>query len=421
MARSGRKSDFRRVLSIALALAFLCAAAHAAVKYKVLHKFTGGADGDGPWDSVTLGPNGILYGTAAAGGSGTGCTGGCGVVFKLTPHANGKWTETVLHDFEDNGQDGYDPWSSVTIGAGGHLYGTTTAGGTYKIGTVFELAYGSSGWTESVLYSFGTNPEDGYKPSAGVVMDKQGNLYGTAPEGGSTLFELTPEQGDWKETILHFFNRTKGDGGGPYAGLILDASGSLYGTTAAGGNGGNGCGSEGYGTVYKLKPATGGKWKEAILHSFHDNGKDGVTPGSYPLYMDASGSLYGTTEVGGSPGYGTVFKLTKGANGHWQETILYDFKPGATGWFPGAGVVMDAAGNLYGTTTSGGYGDCGVIYKLAPKPKGKWTYTVLHTFKGPEGCTPVANLVLDQKGNLYGSTVLRGIDGYYGVIFELTP
>jgi len=161
---------------------------------------------------------------------------------------------------------------------------------------------------------------------------------------------------------------------------------------------------------------------ENLLHSFDNNGTDGYTPGNGALIMDGSGSLYGTTEVGGSTRWGTVFRLTPGTDGHWKETILHGFKNGPSGGYPSGGVVMDKAGNLYGTASDGGDPTCGcgVIYKVSPGPTGKWKYTVLHTFYGYDGAIPVGNLVLDKAGNLYGGTVLGGTTGN-GVIFELTP
>jgi len=137
--------------------------------------------------------------------------------------------------------------------------------------------------------------------------------------------------------------------------------------------------------------------------------------------MDGSGALYGTTENGGTYG-GVVFKLTPQGDGHWKENTVYDFPGGAKGWLPGAGVVMDKSGNLYGTTDGGGGPNgCGVIYKLAPAGKDKWKYSVLHTFgRVGDGCVPAGNLAIDGKGNLYGGTVLGGTNGY-GMVFELTP
>jgi len=198
----------------------------------------------------------------------------------------------------------------------------------------------------------------------------------------------------------------------------VDASSNLYGTTSYGGDG---CGGDGCGTVYELSPVSGGKWKETVLHRFDNNGKDGYTPGNDALFMDAQGNLYGTTEIGGSgTGMdGTVFRLTPGAHGRWNETILYNFNGGADGGFPAAGVVMDKTGNLYGTGEDSSSG-CGLIYKLTPKPKGEWKYTILHTFLGPDGCVPVGNLAIDSKGNLYGGAIFGGQYGY-GVVFQLTP
>ena len=250
-------------------------------------------------------------------------------------------------------------------------------------------------------------------------MDKAGNLYGTAPYGGSynagTIFELTPGSGGWKETVLYAFcqGTSCADGRSPFAGLILDLAGNLYGTTYTGGAYKVG------GTVYQLKPTSGG-WEEQVLHSFDNNGTDGMTPGWGSLIMDAKGSLYGTTAGGGCCG-GVVFRLTPGSDGRWKETILYHFQGGANGFEAAAGVVMDKAGNLYGTTIAGGSGcDCGVVYKLAPGAKGKWTYKVLHTFMGYDGAQPDANLILDDNGNLYGTTATGGVYGA-GVVFELTP
>src|SRR5208337_3980851 len=373
----------------------LMQATWAAPKYKVLHAFGEGTDGGGLWSSVTLDKKGNLYGATSGGGKH-----GYGIVFKLTPHTDGRWAETVLHSFKNGDPDGSEPNGGLIQDALGNWYGTTNRDGAYHGGTVFELTPGLRGWTVGVLYAFGEQGGDGYAPTAGLVMDGSGNLYGTAPDPWSTAFELTPGPDGWDETIMHHFGVKKGDGAGPYAGLILDAAGNLYGTTRGGG-------SYTVGSVYELYHTSDG-WREAVLHSFNNNGEDGYTPGWGALLMDSLGRLYGTTEVGGVPGYGTVFKLTKLADGRWKETILYNFKNGPTGWGPGAGVVMDKSGNLYGTTIYGGSVGCGVVYKLAPDPKGKWIYTVLHTFMGYDGAQPDANLILDDKGNLYGTTATGG-------------
>jgi uncharacterized repeat protein (TIGR03803 family) len=248
-------------------------------------------------------------------------------------------------------------------------------------------------------------------------MDKAGNLYGTA----GVAFELTETPGGWTESVLYTFCSKPDciDGYLPYAGLILDAKGNLFGTTEAGG-------AYGSGTVFKVRPLPDGTWQERVLHSFGSFPKDGRGPGVGALALNPAGSLYGTTPGGGKnvcgTNYcGTIFKLTRQPNGHWKETILYHFKKGSSGHGPGAGVVLDSAGNLYGTTIYGGTQcDCGVVYKLAPNGDGTWTYTVLHQFTGFDGAQPDANPILDDKGNLYGTAAIGGPGGA-GVVFEVTP
>jgi uncharacterized repeat protein (TIGR03803 family) len=419
MEAERHKPSFRRALAVAAVALNLCAPAHAAPKYKVLHSFIG-TDGSGPWGGVAFDRKGNLYGTTASGGTGTCGLYNCGVVFQVTPHANGNWTETTLYDFV-GGNDGATPYDTVILDGSGNIYGTNTKGGAHEAGTAFELAPSSGGWGLTTLYAFcpeigKSGCEDGGGTQAGLTLDQSGNLYGPKSGGGGyagSVFELTSGSGGWGETILYTFGMGKGDGAGPHADLIFDSAGNLYGTTQYGGIQ---CGSSSCGTVYELSLTSSG-WVEAVLHRFHDNGKDGFTPGWGALAMDQSGRLYGSTRGGGCCG-GVVYKLTPHANGEWKETIVYEFNAG--GYEPNAGVVMDKSGNLYGTTDYGGSGDCGVIYRLAPKPKNKWKYTVLHTFSGNDGCFPEGNLVLDKNGNLYGGTVLGGANGN-GVIFELTP
>jgi uncharacterized repeat protein (TIGR03803 family) len=269
-----------------------------------------------------------------------------------------------------------------------------------------------------VLHRFGFN-KYGCCPQGNLVMDNAGNLFGIA----SVAFELSPGSDGWNETVLHNFPSYKGDGAGAYQGVILDAAGNVYGVTYGGGTGG--CSPPGCGIVYELQPVPGGKWKEIVLHDFGSFGTDGVKPNG-GLLLDSSGNLYGTTDGGGKYvdqcSCGTVFKLTPGAHGKWKETILHSFEQGPGGAAPSAGVVMDKAGNLYGVTGAGGDPncDCGVIYKLAPGNNGQWEYTVLHRFQGYDGEAPGANLIFDDKGNLYGTTTTGGTYGG-GVAFEFTP
>jgi len=399
--------SLNRLMTIAAVGLGLCATAGGAARYQVLHAFGKDTDGGGLWSSVTLDEKGNLYGATSGGGIYN-----QGIVFRLAPHSNGNWTEAVLHNFPSSSDDGEGPNGGLIEDRQGNWYGTTKGGGTYHTaGTVFELSHGSSGWAETILYNFGAQHGDEGQPTAGLVADSTGKLYGTTE---TTTFELSPGLGpdSWKETILHRFGIRKGDGGGSYAGLILNAAGNLYGTTEGGG-------AHNGGTVYEVEHTATG-WKEKVLHSFAVNYTDGHTPGWGALVMDAKGSLYGTTAGGGCCG-GVVFKLAPRSDGKWKETILYQFQGGAMGFEAGAGVVMDKAGNLYGTTINGGSGcACGVVYKLAPGPKGKWTYTLLHTFSGSDGAQPDANLILDDKGNLYGTTATGGAYGG-GVVFEITP
>jgi uncharacterized repeat protein (TIGR03803 family) len=298
----------------------------------------------------------------------------------------------------------------------GSLYGTTpVGGGPYTAGTVFKMdPQGSGGWKSTVIYRFGKN-DKANGPYGGVVMDGTGHLYGV----GGWAFKLSPGSGGWKETLLHGFDCRNGDGCGILDHPILDASGNLYGTTEHGGGSKN-CGA-GCGTVYQLQPMPDGKWNESILHRFGSPG-DGAFPGVGALIIDGAGNLYGTTDIGGPNGYGTIFRLTRGSNGHWKEKILHSMTQGRDGDHVSTGVVMDVTGNLYGTTIGGGDPncDCGVVYKLAPQTDGTWKYTVLHRFTGYDGAQPDANLIPDGKGNLYGTTITGGAGGA-GVAFELIP
>jgi len=222
--------------------------------------------------------------------------------------------------------------------------------------------------------------------------------------------------------VLYNFGANGRDGVGPQASLVLDAAGNVYGTTTWGGDFSKSC-SIGCGTVFKLEP---GVWNELELHRFNwlPRGKDGTAPYA-GLVCDGSGNLYGTTAGGGTHDKGTVFKLTQSPGGGWTETVLYPFKAGLDGNSPFAGLVLDRDGNLYGTTAWGGLGSCeggcGVVFKLTPGTQGNWRYEVLHRFMGnPDGARPYAGLILDNKGNVYGTAAYGGTDNA-GVVFEVTP
>jgi uncharacterized repeat protein (TIGR03803 family) len=334
----------------------------------VLQSFCG-ADGAYPYAGLIRDAAGNLYGTTNQGGAYTGiCAneGGCGVVFKLGPAG----IETVLHSF--TGANGIGPYAGLVQDAGGNLYGTAAVGGTSGEGVVFKV---SPIGTETILHSF-TGGADGAFPAAGLVRDGAGNLYGTTAQGAESsrncdfysgtcgvVFKLSPTG---TETVLHSFAGYPTDGGVPFAGLIRDAAGNLYGTTNTGGASstctvgyGLGCG-----VVFKLSPSG----TETVLHSF-TGGADGANPFLSGLVQDAAGNLYGTTAYGGATGTcnppvgcGVVFKLSAAGT----ETVLHSFTGGADGAFPQAGLIQDAAGNLYGTASSGGPGGFGVVFRLTP-------------------------------------------------------
>lgn len=380
-----------------------------------------------------------------------------GIAIVLVTNSWAASSENVLYRFQGFlGQqaDGFLPSAGVTLGPDGAIYGTTLYGGTggclLGCGTVFRLAPAKGGgFTETIIHNFQGILVDGQSPTSSVVFDHSGNLYGTAPggtHGCGIVYQLTPTQGgEWTETILHNFDAFGGhkdgclDGGGsnlPTSSLVFDSKGNLYGTTNKGGGGDsnffctNGCG-----TVFQMTPNADGTWKERVLHSFPKFGRS--TDGSVPedgLLIDASGNLHGTTYLGGPNGAGIVFRLAPVRGGVWKETILFRFRSKATGEGPRGGVVMDNAGNLYGTTTiAGACNQCaGLVFKLSPTSKGEWKETVIHTFNTNnhnDGVFPQDGLAIDSSGNLFGTTLYGGGKGMSicgntdgcGTVYELSP
>jgi uncharacterized repeat protein (TIGR03803 family) len=392
----------------------------------ILHSFGSSSDGAEPSGSLIVDASGNLYGMTSRGGSAN-----SGTVFKLTPKTGGGWREKVLYSFLNNHQDGTSPGGSLVLDAKGRLYGTTTAGGSNNTGTVFKLTLQIGGvWKETVLHTFPNvnDRKDGIFPNGGLIFDASGNLYGVTGSGGTrgngTVFELVPKSGGrWTEKILHNFTQgDKTDGRFPNSKLIFDAAGNLYGTTR---DGGGGVCYLGCGTVFKLSQS-GGVWSETILHRFQNDGEDGYQPYG-DLIIDASGNLYGTTAWGGGPVhqfFGTVFELTPQTGGTWAENILYSFgNQGKDGERPFGGVVLDGAGNLYGTTFAGGTANfLGTVFKLAPQTGGGWTQTLLHSFKAfnQDGTGPRTGLVIDEAGNLFGTTLTGGGKANMGTVFEIT-
>ena len=322
----------------------------------------------------------------------------------------------VLYRFQ-GGTDGDHPGSDLIFDAAGNLYGTTSYGGAFGYGSVFKLTPNPDGsWSRSIIYSFSLTNGDGGVPYAGLTWDTVGNLFGTTSQGGAnggttgTVFKLTPNpDGSWSESVIHSFDG--GDGALPRAGLIFDAASNLYGTTSGGGVSGSGA-------VFRLTPNPDGSWSESVLYSFRSGGRDGALPRA-GLTWDAAGNLYGTTSTGGTYGRGTAFKLTPNPDGSWTRSKLHAFK-GPDGANPVAGLIFDAAGKLYGTTANGGAYGYGTAFKLVPKPDGSWTSTKLHDFKGTDGANPVAGLIFDAAGNLYGTAGAGGM-GNHGLVFRITP
>lgn len=422
---AGQIPSYRKLvatLAVAALTLALATYSNAAAKEKVLYSFAGGSDAATPWAALVFDSAGNLYGTTEVGGANGG-----GAVFMLMPGSNGTWTETVLYSFGGTEAPG-NPLGNLIFDANGTLYSTLNAGGTLGGGAVFELSPGSGGtWTERNLNFFEQNGTIGAYPYAGLIFDPAGNLYGTTALGGSgygTVFELTSPS--WTESVLHTFTGGS-DGAEPYSGLISDSAGNLYGTTSAGGNVTNlPCQPGGCGVVFKLTLGSKGKWIETVLRTF-TGGNDGANP-TAGLIFDAAGNLYGTAKQGGSGGSGVVFKLTLGSTGRWTETVLHAFTTGTTGLPTGgsnpyAGLIFDATGNLYGTTLLGGQNGNGVVFKLTPGTTGRWTETVLHSFgklPSKDGEVPYGGLIFDSAGNLYGTTNAGG-QYQQGTVFEITP
>jgi uncharacterized repeat protein (TIGR03803 family) len=407
------------VMTATLIMALILApGASAAPKYKVLYRFTGGADGGNLVGGLIFDSSGNLYGMAHYGG-----TYGNGAVFELTPNSDGTWTENTIYSFT-GGSDGGNPYDCVVIDAAGNLYGTANQGGAYGGGTVFTLTPNSDGtWTETTLYSF-AGGTDGEYPVAGLTLDTAGNLYGTTNHGGrgecdflggtgcGTVFKLTHNpDGTWTETVLYAFAGGK-DGGYPdWSRVVFDAAGDLYGGTRN--EGLPGC-DYGCGTLFELIPNSDGTWSEKVLHRFKQRTDGGSADGT--LIFDSLGNLYGTTLRGGHYDWGVVYKMTLGSNGKWKEHVIHEFRGGEDGGNPYAGVIFDASGNLYGAT-NGDSGNHGTVYKLSPRSGGGWKETILHHCADKDG-GPNGDVLFDKNGNLYDTTDGHGNGG---VVFEITP
>jgi uncharacterized repeat protein (TIGR03803 family) len=395
-------------LTLLLALVMVVPPSAQAQTYTILHNFAGGSDGSDPEAGVTLNQAGNLYGTAFYSHSGS----GNGSVFRI------KLSNQIfspLYDFAGGG-DGANPFYGVVFGPDGSLYGTTENGGL-GFGTVFKLQPPLTicksvqcPWGKTILYTFGGG-SDGAQPQASshLIFDQAGNIYGTTGFGGQfgqgTVYELTRSGSGWTKTILHSFGAS-GDGAVPTHNVTFDSDGNLYGTTYVGGNSGDGI-------IYQLMHSGSG-WTENIIASFSRNTTIGgiLLAG---LIVDPSGNFYGATSSGGTGGGGTIFEMSPSGSG-FTFTVLASLDGGYQGGAYG-NLVMDSAGNIYGTALNDGAYGYGSVFKLTSPG---WTYSSLHDFRYADGSNPTGDLTIDAGGNLYGTTDDGGANGD-GVVFEITP
>jgi hypothetical protein len=370
------------------------------------------------------------------------------VILGFTSISLAQWKEKVLYSFKGR-KDGQLPVGSIVFDSAGNLYGATTQGGATNCsplagcGTVFQLTppvKTGDPWTETVLYTFkGAKYSDGDEPAGGLLIDSQGNLYGTTAYGGAgdcvllgikggcgTVYEISPpteKGGAWTETILYSFSTAK-RGYLPNGDLVFDDAGNLYGATQFGGGKGTTCDPfyQYCGAVFELNPPTrkGGRWTEKVLHGFA-GGTDGANPNG-GLVLDSKGAVYGTTYGGGNKsgecgtgGCGTAFELKPPAQkgGAWTEKQLHAFAGGNDGAVPVAGMILDSNGNLYGITV-------GTLFRLSPKKSGRWTETILYTFN-ENALDPEGALIFDKNGNLYGTTNGGRSGSLRGSVFHLRP
>ncbi len=440
----GDRMAIAKRAAFALAAFGALALAPASARYIVLYSFCSNCSQGSNPASLVADAHGNLFGTTLSGGiqnCGDETPYGCGTVFELKRKKGGGYSYSVLYAFQ-NGGDGALPSGPLVIDTSGNLYGTAAEGGGANWGDVFELVHGNGAWSLDVLYSFCTtaNCPDGAEPQAGLTYagqqagkpyDGASPLFGTASVGGhgqsfdsGVAFELQPQNGNWTyQAIYDFCSKAScTDGGIPEAPLLEDASGNLYGTTMISG-----------GAVFELSPANGG-WTETVLHAFCSETRcaDGWSPMNDGLAMDSSGALYGLTEMGGNTpcglnqfnqnGCGVAYRLTSNGSG-WQETVLHAFCKKLTcrdGAFSEDTPILDASGNLFGTTAQGGDpASGGTLFESSGS-----TFQVLHRFCAKSGCpdgsNPTGNLVLGAGGAIFGTALLGGANGG-GVVFEYVP
>jgi len=402
-------------------------------QFQVLHSFGAAGDGDSPSGAPVMDRNGNLYGVTGFGGAYA-----LGTVYELSPSGNGQWTETILHSFQAEPSDGYEP-TGLTIDSAGNLYGSTAFGGDSTqvecdnggCGTIFEMTpQGNGQWTESILYNFCSLPNctDGVHPQPPKI-GPGGIVYGIA---GNTVYALTPGSGGWVLNALYEFCPSGmlhcTNGSEPSGAPVLDTAGNLYGETIVGGQ----CTANldfGCGVAYELQRQPNGQYEEVVLHVFQEeSNEDGSGPQGGFAARD--GGLYGIAFGGGElcvnlGGCGTVFELTRGSGQMVNEQTIWSFggQNGTEGINPTVGPTFNSQGDLFGTTGMGGSpscGGCGVVYGMRQQKNGQWAYYVLHSFTGPDGAVPDSSVLVDAKDDLFGVT---GFGGQYdgGVAYELSP
>lgn len=392
-----------RASALALAMASLLAVASSAPAQtlQVLHSFTG-AEGMQPTAGLTPAAPGVFYGTASTGGQYD-----HGTVFRMARHGS-SWTLLPIYAFKSL-YDGANPLSGVIIGHDGALYGTTI-GFNDGQGTLFKLQPPATPppspltpWQFTLLHTFTGANGDGDQPVYGpLITDQAGNIYGTTQFGGyyrffGTLWEASPSNGGWTETVLASFDLGTN---GPLSGAVMDNAGNFYGTNADGG------------AVFEVSP-NGSGWTTTILHTFTGGSDGGLAYGT--VVRDQAGNLYGATVDGGN-GCGVVYELSP-SGGHWTFQVLHDFACPGQGVF--GDLTLDAAGNLYGVRYSGGAHDEGQLFEMTPS-NGSWTYTDLYDFTAAEGYFSYGAVVFDASGNIYGTSEAGGQYGH-GTVWEFTP
>lgn len=385
-------------------------------QFTTLHVFSGGNDGAMPWTGLAMDSAGNLFGTTMGGGLGD-----QGTVFELKRQTDGTYGAPVtLHLFSGTGNDGANPSAPLVLDSAGNLFGTTQAGGSNGRGTVFMLKRQADGTyaPATTLHSFIAAVGAGVNPIAGLVLDSAGNLFGTTPAGNGnygTVFELNRQtDGTYGAAItLHIFSGAPLDGATPDAGVVLDSAGNLFGMTTGGG-------AHNGGTVFELKRLADGTYAPATtLYEFPGTGAAPYAS----LLLDGTGNLFGTTYGSGSSGKGTVFVLKRQGDGTYAPaTTLYSFTGiGTDGANPTASLVLDSNENLFGTTVAGGSRNSGTVFELKRQTDGTYgPATTLYSIPGTvsDGSRPFAGLLLDSVGNLFGTTAGDGAT-IQGTVFQI--